>query len=278
MVIFEIIGDTLYGQVIDYAAGRSARGDTCEGSQPNTEKRCVLAEEMTNGFRQKDFKLALALLKGAENTVKAYRNHPMSEENPITPDTEQNVPVEQHDSTQRYDVLMKLGDCLTSVGKYDEARQHYEKSALLFPDAAWPYVGLGVVALQQNKLKDADVAFRTACRLDPNSTRAYAGLAMISQQKTHYTQAFKMYLKCLELESDNLTALFGLFQTSRQMDSFEEIIHCLRVYLDTHPGNTSVMFALAALYMNDDRSEEAREILRNVLALEPGHKDATNLL
>ncbi len=202
----------------------------------------------------------------------------MSEERPVTTDTEQNEPVEQHNSTQHYEVLMDLGDCLTSVGKYDEAQQHYEKAALLSPDAAGPYVGLGVVALQKNKLEDADIAFRVACRLDPNCAKAYAGLAMIAAAEEHYSQAFKMYLKCLELESDNLTALLGLFQTSCQMGSFEKIIHYLRVYLDMHPGDTSVMFALAALYMKDGRSAESREILRNVLALEPEHKDATNLL
>jgi O-antigen biosynthesis protein len=202
----------------------------------------------------------------------------MSEERPSTTDTEQNEPVEQHNSTQHYEVLMELGDCLTSVGKYDEAQRQYEKSASLSPDAAGPYVGLGVVAMQKNKLEDADIAFRVACRLDPKCARAYAGMAMISQQQMHYTQAFKMYLKCLELESDNLTALLGLFQTSCQMGSFEKIIHYLLVYLDMHPGDTSVMFALAALYMKDGRIAESREILHNILALEPGHKDATNLL
>ena len=202
----------------------------------------------------------------------------MSQEEPVTTETEQNGIVEQHNTTQHYEVLMELGDCLTNVGKYDEARQRYEKAALLSPDAAGPYLGLGVVALQKNELDDADIAFRVAVRLDPNCARAYAGLAMIEQQKSHYSQAFKMYLKCLELESDNMTALLGLFQTSCQMGSFDKIIHYLLVYLDMHPGDTSVMFALSALYMKDGRLAESREILKNVLTLEPEHKDAANLL
>ena len=202
----------------------------------------------------------------------------MSEKRPLTAETEPNEIVEQHNTTQHYEVLMELGDCLTNVGKYGEAQQRYEKAALLSPDAAGPYLGLGVVALQTNKLEDAEIAFRVACRLDPNCAKAYAGLAMIEQQKKHYSQAFKMYLKCLELESDNLTALLGLFQTSCQMGSFEEIIHYLQVYLDMHPGDTSVMFALSALYMKDGRLAESRKILEDVLALQPEHKDAANLL
>jgi tetratricopeptide (TPR) repeat protein len=202
----------------------------------------------------------------------------MSEDRPVTAQTEPNEIVEQHNTTQHYEVLMELGDCLTNVGKYDEAQQRYEKAALLSPDAAGPYLGLGVVALQTKKIEDAEIAFRVACRLDPNCAKAYAGLAMIEQQKTRYSQAFKMYLKCLELESDNLTALLGLFQTSCQMGSFEEIIHYLQVYLDMHPGDTSVMFALSALYLKDSRLAESKRILNDILALQPEHKDAANLL
>jgi tetratricopeptide (TPR) repeat protein len=202
----------------------------------------------------------------------------MFEERPLTAETEQNEIIEQHNSTQHYEVLMELGDCLTNVGKYDEAHRKYEEAALLSPDAAGPYVGLGVVALQKSQIEDAEIAFRVACRLNPNCAKAYSGLAMIEQQRKNYSKAFKMYLKCLELESDNLTALLGLFQASCQMGSFEEIIHYLQIYLDMHPGDTSVMFALSALYIKDGRLAESRKILGDILVLQPEHKDAANLL
>ncbi len=202
----------------------------------------------------------------------------MSEKQTTATDTTQNTIVEQPNSTQHYELLMELADCLTSVGKYEEAQQHYEKATSLDPDAAGPYLGLGVVALQKNLPEDAAIAFKVACRLDPACARAYAGLAIIAQQRAHYTEAFQMYLKCLELENDNLTALLGLFQTSCQMGSFEKIIHYLRAYLKMHPGDTSVMFALAALYMKDGRLDESQNLLRDVLALQPDHKDAANLL
>jgi tetratricopeptide (TPR) repeat protein len=202
----------------------------------------------------------------------------MFEDKPVTAETDQNGIAEQHNTTQHYEVLMELGDCLTNVGKYDEAQQRYEKAALLSPDAAGPYLGLGVVALQTNKLEDAEIAFRVACRLDQKCAKAYAGMAMIEQQRKRYSQAFKLYLKCLELESDNFTALLGLFQTSCQMGSFEEIIRYLQIYLDMHPSDTSVMFALSALYMKDGRVTESRKVLKDILALQPEHKDAANLL
>ena len=185
---------------------------------------------------------------------------------------------QQHDSTQHYEVLQEMGDCYTSVGRYNQAQQYYEKAAVLSPDEPEPYVGLGVVALQQGALEDAQIAFRVACRLDAGCAKAYAGLGMVAQQRADYKQAFEMYLKCLDLDTDNLIALLGLFQTSCQMGSFSQVTHYLEVYLDMHPGDVSVMFPLAALYMKDGRFAQSRRVLLDLLALDKNHKDAADLL
>jgi tetratricopeptide (TPR) repeat protein len=184
----------------------------------------------------------------------------------------------QHDSIQHYETLQEMGDCFTSVGDYNKAQECYEKAAVLAPDAPDPYVGLGVVALQNNQLDDAEIAFKVACRLDADCAKAYAGLGLTAQQKTDYKHAFEMYLKCLELDTDNLIALLGLFQASCQMGSFEKVTHYLEIYLEMHPGDTSVMFPLAALYMKDGRLEESRKVLLDILTLDHDHKDAANLL
>jgi tetratricopeptide (TPR) repeat protein len=193
-------------------------------------------------------------------------------------DVTQDKIVEEHDSTQHYEVLQELGDCHTSVGNVEEAQRCYEKAAVLGPDEPGPYVGLGVIALQQNLLDDAEIAFRVACRLNTGCAKAYAGLAMVAQQRADYKSAFDLYLKCLELDTDNPAALLGLFQTSCQMGSFAKIIYYLELYLNMHPGDTSVMFSLAALYMKDGRLEQSKKILLDVLTLESANKDAANLL
>jgi tetratricopeptide (TPR) repeat protein len=184
----------------------------------------------------------------------------------------------QHDSTQHYETLQEMADCYASIGNYKQAQKYYEKAAVMAPDAPGPYVGLGVVALQNNQLDDAEIAFKVACRLDANCAKAYAGLGLAAQQRADYKQAFEMYLKCLELDTDNLIALLGLFQSSCQMGSFEKVTGYLEVYLNMHPGDTSVMFPLAALYMKDGRFEESRKVLLDILTLDKNHKDAADLL
>ena len=193
-------------------------------------------------------------------------------------DITQNNVDQQHDPTQHYEALQEMGDCYASVGNYKLAQKYYEKAAVLSPDAPDPYVGLGVVALQNNQLDDAEIAFKVACRLDTNCAKAYAGLGLTAQQRTDYKQAFEMYLKSLELDTENLIALLGLFQASCRMGSFAQVTHYLEIYLNMHPGDTSVMFPLAALYMKDGRFEESKKVLLDVLTLDKNHKDAANLL
>jgi len=186
--------------------------------------------------------------------------------------------VEQPGLAGPFRQVQQLGDCHATIGNYAQARRHYEKAAALAPDDPRPYIGLGVVAMLNSHVEDAEIAFRVACRLDPGCSRAYAGLALVEQQRGHFKTAFDLYLRSLDLDTDNLTALLGLFQTSCQMGSFSKVIHYLQVYLGSHPADGSVMFCLAALYMKDGHLDQSRQILADLVALEPANKDAANLL
>ena len=183
-----------------------------------------------------------------------------------------------HGWTQHYELAREMGDCYTQLGEFEQARRCYEKAASLGPDEDGPYVGTGVIALQEGRLDDAELAFRVALRLNRDSSRAWAGLAMIRQQTADLPGAFDAYLKSLDLDSDNLTALLGLFQVSCQMGSFGRVIDYLKVYLDMHPGDTAVMFCLATLYVKEHQPQQAQRLLEDILVFEPDNDDARNLL
>jgi tetratricopeptide (TPR) repeat protein len=180
--------------------------------------------------------------------------------------------------TQRYDVLVELGDCHATVGNSSPAKECYEQAAELEPDRAEPYVGLGVIALQKDDIPNAEIAFKVAIRLDGKCAKAWCGLGMVSQAKQQFPSAQEYYLRSLEYDCDNLTALLGLFQSSCQMGSFAKVIHYLEVYLEMHPGDTAVMFCLATLYVKDCRFHEASRLLKDVLVFTSDNSDAVNLL
>ncbi len=177
-----------------------------------------------------------------------------------------------------YEVVKELGDCHSVVGEYDQAQACYDRAAALAPDEAGPYVGSGVVELQNGNLAEAETAFRVACRLDPGCSKAYCGLAMISQQRGDHPAASDLYLKSLELDKNNLMALLGLFQLSCRTGTFSKVIHHLDVYLEMHPGDISVMFCLATLHLKDGRCDKAKELLNNIVIMDGQNADAANLL
>lgn len=191
------------------------------------------------------------------------------------PPDEPGAPTHWHD---QYDVVQTLGNCHATVGNDAEAQHHFAQAASLEPDEPAPYVGLGVLALQNDKLDDAEVAFRVACRLNTQCSRAYAGLAMVAQRRQDLKGAFGYYLKSLELDTDNLIALLGLFQTSCEMGSFSQVTRYLELYLSAHPDDTSVMFSLAALYLKDGLLDKSRTVLLAMLTRDPHNTDAQDLL
>lgn len=180
--------------------------------------------------------------------------------------------------TQHFDVLMELGDCHAALGELEQAAACYEEAADLAPGRADPHVGLGVIALQDERPDDAERCFQAAAGRDADCAEAYGGLAMVRQQREDYAGAFDMHLKCLELDTDNLVALLGLFQMSCQMGTFAKVIHYLELYLQRHPGDTSVLFCLATLYAREGQLGAARHCLLSVLALEPDKAEARDML
>ena len=179
---------------------------------------------------------------------------------------------------RRYGMLMDLGDCHAAVGDDDQARACYSEACELAPEESGAYVGLGILAMNDDDLEHARRSFEIARHLEPQCAKAYAGLAMVYQQGENHPAAFEMYLKCLELDTDNLMALLGLFQTSCRMGTFAKIIHYLEVFLASHPDDSAVLFCLATLHARDGHYEKAGRSLRAVLRLEPDKVEAANLL
>lgn len=181
-------------------------------------------------------------------------------------------------TNQHFEVVNELGQCYVNMGDYDRAKECFEKAATIDTDSAEPYLGLGVVAIQQQNLTDAEISFKVAKRLNNRCAKAYCGLGMVYQQQQRFSDAFDNYLFSLEIDTDNMTALLGLFQASCKMGSFDKVIDYLKLYLKMHPNDSSVMFTLGSLYFKQRNLLSARQMLFAVLSLEPSNTDAANLL
>jgi len=177
-----------------------------------------------------------------------------------------------------YEVLMRRADFCSASAASEHARQCYIKASALAPDRGEPYVGLGIVSLQQNNLEDAQAAFETACRLDERCEGAFCGLGIVHQQKGNCQKARSMYSRCLELDGDDMTALLGLLEISHQTGDLEEIEYFLRQYLATYPHDVAIMLCLASVYLQAEQFGTARQILTDVLIVDADNITAVDLI
>lgn len=191
---------------------------------------------------------------------------------------QQNELDEYRQQRRAYEELKEMADCYIAVENYAQAQRCYRQAAVLGPNEAGPFMGLGVVAMQNNQYDEAMRAFQTASTIKPDCSEAFSGMAMIHQEQGRYPQAFEMYLKCLELDSDNMLGLLGLFQSSCQMGTFLKIIHYLELYLDGHPSDHSVLFCLGTLYAREGMLIRAKQALLTVLASDDDKIEARKLL
>ncbi|MFH1613547.1 MAG: tetratricopeptide repeat protein, partial [Planctomycetota bacterium] len=98
-------------------------------------------------------------------------------------DTMENVSFPEDLLPGIYRTLVELGRCYLAAGKLGEAQHCYEKAAVVAPDEAAPYVGLGLIALENSNLSDAEIAFKVARRLDSRCAEAYCGLGTVYHRR-----------------------------------------------------------------------------------------------
>ena len=177
-----------------------------------------------------------------------------------------------------YEVLMRRADFCSASAASEHARQCYIKASAMAPDRGEPYVGLGIVSLQQNDFAGAQAAFETACRLDERCERGFCGLGIIYQQKGNCQKAMSMYSRCLELDGDDMTALLGLLEISHLTGDLDEIRYFLRQYLTNYPHDVAIMLCLASVYLQAEQFGTARQMLTDVLVLDADNITAVDLI
>jgi len=177
-----------------------------------------------------------------------------------------------------YEVLMRRADFCSASAASEHARQCYIKASAIAPDRGEPYVGLGIVSLQQNDLAGAQAAFETACRLDETCEGGFCGLGIVHQQKGNWQKAMSMYTRCLQLDGDDMTALLGLLETSHRTGDLHEIEYFLRQYLEHYPHDAAIMLCLASVHLQAEQFDAARQILTDVLILDADNITAVDLI
>ncbi len=86
---------------------------------------------------------------------------------------------------------------------YEEAREAAEAAFAIDPQLAEAHAALGIVALEEGRLADADAALRRALVLNPTLVIAHAWLSVNLQAQGRYAESARVLERALELDPLN---------------------------------------------------------------------------
>jgi tetratricopeptide (TPR) repeat protein len=84
------------------------------------------------------------------------------------------------------ELLISIGHYARVHGRFDEARYLFERLATLYPQRAFPYLGLGLVEIDRANYRAASLLFGRAVEAAPDSALARAWLGVCQVFEGHY--------------------------------------------------------------------------------------------
>jgi GT2 family glycosyltransferase/MoaA/NifB/PqqE/SkfB family radical SAM enzyme/Tfp pilus assembly protein PilF/glycosyltransferase involved in cell wall biosynthesis len=174
--------------------------------------------------------------------------------------------------------LAEMGDCLTNMGRIDEALSQYDQALRLDRTCFQSQVGIGVAMLLKGDFDASGEAFAKALELQPENSKALCGFGM-----TRYGQGFRKagsryFVKALDADPENITALNQLIKSAYDLQEFNDAIARTRNYLMYHPGDLDILFAFSGILYKSGEFEEAQDSLERLMSLSPEYEGAKEFL
>jgi len=164
-----------------------------------------------------------------------------------------------------------LAASLMKQGKLDEALEHYEQAARVFPEGAIFHARLAVALNQHEQFKRAVAEFREILRLDPDFPQARLGLADALLASGEAAEAADQCREVLDREPDSAGALVTLGTALTDQGHADEAIPHFEQALKLQPQYARAHFRLGLALYELGRSPSAVDHLNKAILLRPDH-------
>lgn len=106
--------------------------------------------------------------------------------------------------------LMQLGSDAMHQGKAADAENYFRQVAVMAPQLADAYLGLGLAQMRENKVSDADMSLGKAIELNPSLPGAHMFFGIANYQLAKFDEAGKALREEIILQPENTEALTWL--------------------------------------------------------------------
>ena len=130
------------------------------------------------------------------------------------------------------DMLQAKAQLLSSMERYPEALEYYDKVVAFRPDAEGARLGKAELLLRMNRLDDALALYRNTARRWPDSSMTLNALGYTLADRTdQYDEAEKLIKRALELDPDSPAIIDSWgWVLYRQGKNEEALVHLERAY------------------------------------------------
>ena len=168
-----------------------------------------------------------------------------------------------------------LGVTLAGLGRYAEARRHFEEALERSPDDVTTLYNLGQLCQSGGELSQALRLFRRCLELDPANVYTLYRLGQLAEQQGDNALARDYYRKTAELPGGEALTRRGLARLAIKEGQLEEAREELHEALLLNPHDALALQLLASLYLDAGENPAVAESLaRQSAALRPDFKAA----
>lgn len=184
-------------------------------------------------------------------------------------------------SPKRADAWEAMGQVYKNLqvpGAADWAVLAFKKAIALSPANPSPYMELGAVYVQEDRVEEAKEQFEKALVLKQDLVEPKLQLALLSFKEGFSELAIAQLQELLRQEPSHQEALFELGRIYYNTGQVEEAIARFQLIVKSSPNHSNALFALGAAFEQQGKVKEAKEQFEKVLRLNPQNQSVQERL
>ncbi len=160
-----------------------------------------------------------------------------------------------------------MGQSYNSTGRYEEARQSFQKAIASDSRNHEAHQGLAAAYLGLKDYAKAEAIYREAIALRPSDWNGYRELGLFYYQREDYTNAAAQFQKVVELTPDNAQGFLNLGAAQSGREDWDAAERAWLRALQLDPKNYAILSNLGRIYIDRGQNAQAIEMYRRSLAL-----------
>ena len=175
-------------------------------------------------------------------------------------------------------VLLHLGQAREKKGDLQGAEKDYLIASRIDPYRTDPYVNLGLIYIQLNRLDDALEQFRTALKIEPDLAEAHNNMGNVYGMQHKDDEALKEYLQVVKLQPTLAEPYNNIGYLYARKQRYPEAIEQYGKAITHNPDYVQAYINRGMALVATGRHSEAIADFRKALAIDPANTEAAEQL